>query len=230
MPHPILGTVSKDYSMRDELRSPYYNCTVAHVEPRILTIYAKLLPEAQVAVFGEYEIMILFTYTDTRKETISFLQTMKRTFSELMDVGSLIHKLPTADIADIQAKVTFHPQVTCKNDRKTSCIWNVNVSGTFTVTLMHNSLYAKSGERADAFETYDAYQADNGDALPEALMGDGVQISEARCWMIGDKSDLTFEQLCEMKPEEIDHIVSAVDPGDLSESGEEQAESDLPEL
>lgn len=227
MQHPILGTVSKDYTMRDELRSPYYNCTVAHVEPQILKIYAKLLPDAQVAVFGEYEIMILFTYTDTRKETISFLQTMKRTFSELMDVGNLIHQLHASDIADIEAKAEFVPQVTCINVRKTSCIWNINVSGTFTVTLLHNEGYARRPEAGTtADDGFDLHNTDNDDILPcDETLG-----TEARCWMIGDKKELTFEQLCEMKPEEIDHVIGSVDPVDMQEPGEDEADHDLPEL
>jgi hypothetical protein len=135
MPRNILGTVGKDYSESEGLRSPYYGCTVAHVEPQVLKIYARLLPQAQVAVFGEYEIMILFTYTDAKNNTTCFLQTFRKTFSEFVDVSAMIPMLQGADIADIVAQAEFHPQVACEREKKSGYIWNVGISGVLNVTL-----------------------------------------------------------------------------------------------
>jgi len=244
MPRNILGIGSKDYCESEELRSPYYGSAVAHVQPQVLKIYAQLLPQALVAVFGEYEIMILFTYTDSKNNTTSSLQTLKKTFSELVDASEIIHTLQGVEIADIVAQAEFHPQVTCARANKSGYIWNVDISGVFTVTLSidePDEADAAPEEKSDStqqecvpeqedfVEQKDACGQSEIDQPEDSYRADINQYSQsqdeaedsiAMCWQIGGFADLSFDSLCEMQPEEIDSYVAGDENGQNGSYGE----------
>ena len=215
MPRTVIGTFSRAYSASGELRLPYYGCNIAHVEPQVTKIFAKLLPEARAAVFGEYEILFLFTYTDTKGGTTCFVQTLRRNFSELADVSGLIDTLNAQDIADIDAEASFAPQVECRR-AKPSCNWDVDITGTLVATFTCDGASpARPAEFSEAAADDEGvagggHVGENGTASSggESTRPSGGEDRKAEapagCRRIGEPENFSFDDMCEMSPEEID--------------------------
>lgn len=124
--------VKKDFLSEDVLRAYYYGCTVEAAEPQVTRIFAKLLPEGKIAVFGSFEILFLFTYRIRGGNTGHFSQKLERAFSDIFP-----DKIEEEGygLNDLELKPGFDPHVTCSPLKKAGYQWNIAVSGTLTVTL-----------------------------------------------------------------------------------------------
>ena len=133
MPKIDLGSRSKVYLAHEDVRTPYYGSTVTSVEPRVLALTAKLLPNGEVVVFGEYEVYLLFTYNDGDKHISCFLETVRKEFCEVLDGGAV--ELKGFAQQNVGIDLTFRPQAECALMKKSGYLWRVEITGNICATL-----------------------------------------------------------------------------------------------
>jgi hypothetical protein len=202
MPQVVTGSCSAEYKASEEYRAPYYGSEIADVRPQVLKAYAKMLPDRSIVAYGEYEVLILFVHKDSNGVSTCFLNVLKKTFSEMIEPGDLPETFKTAETSQISAVASFSPQAACRRSERSSHIWNIEITGKLAVTLTF--------EGAAAVKNLHNSPAVTQKAVPDE---DTEKEADTKCWRLGNLSEIPFETLFSLMPQELDTLAKENDIG-----------------
>lgn len=121
----ILGTGSKDFSNIIEMQEYGYN-DLLDCKVKVLNIFAKMLSQIEVAVFGDYQIYIFYKHGSNKKANNYKIKTIKKSFYEIIPYKEIfLDNRIVNESEKITEQVSFEP----------SCKLNLNEISN------HNPLY-----------------------------------------------------------------------------------------
>jgi len=127
----ILGKGSKPVVYKSNIRLQFYGTTVDDCRINIDHIYAKLMPDELVVVYGDYTIFLLYSYTTNKSQVVHITESKNVKFSE--DITCHLPK--DVSIESLNPQVSFEPHVSFTRASVNVYSWNIEIEGEFNVDI-----------------------------------------------------------------------------------------------
>lgn len=130
-----MTTVNKEISDSTELLEFYHN-NIIDCKVKLQNIFTKELPEGEIGVFGDYDILVFYKH-DSRKKSNYQVKTIRKTFNEILSAVDILKDNGNGEdkIREIE-QVSFNP--TCnfklKNKHHNDSTFEIEVLGNIEIT------------------------------------------------------------------------------------------------
>lgn len=136
----ILGEGKKEFSDTMELQLQANN-TIIDCQVKALNTFTKTLSADEVAVFGDYDIFILYRYDSAEGESKYELRIVKKNLCEVISYEEMAkeYKIIT-ETANVTTSISFQPscKFSIKKKPRHNALWEIEVYGEIKVSFILN--------------------------------------------------------------------------------------------
>jgi hypothetical protein len=130
-----MATVNKEISDSTELLEFEHN-TIIDCKVKLQNIFTKELPESQIGIYGDYDILIFYRH-DSRKKSKYETRIIRKTFNEIVSSSDVLQEGSPVVEKEIEIQeALFNP--TCefkmKNKHHNDTSYEIKVSGNISIT------------------------------------------------------------------------------------------------
>lgn len=197
----IVGNGSMPVTYKNNFKLQFYGATVEDCRIEVDRIYAKVLQDKTVAVYGKYTVILLYSYFDSRRHKIFKTDLNSIPFCEPVSC-SLQDSLNPELLEPVAA---FEPHITCERAPVNGYVWETEIEGEISVSVYSGS----ANEGTTESHTDDIIKQETGATV--------VQI---------DNLEIPAKQLMEMASEEINNLYGIKNEPENKQKIENESEKD----
>ncbi|MCY6355621.1 DUF3794 domain-containing protein [Clostridium sp. ZS2-4] len=139
----ILGKRIKSFSKNIKLKA-LHNSTIVELQVSPLSLFTKILPKTDVAVFGDYDIFIFYSTVFKQNKNRYKVKSIRKLFCQIIHCQDILKENQIKN-EDIQVSAMFTSRPTCrfsvensKQSKRNKLFWKIQVLGEIKVTLTLN--------------------------------------------------------------------------------------------
>lgn len=117
------------------------NNTMIDCQVKDSNTFAKILSESEIAIFGDYDIFILYKYDSYKRESNYEVKTEKRNFCKIISYEAIAKEYKVFnEITKVTARILFQPscKFSMKKKPRHNTLWQIEVYGEIKISFILN--------------------------------------------------------------------------------------------